>query len=83
MTAKEALETINRLGISARGYMNLKEAINIAIISLDKQIPKKPINGCCPDCGISLKSLLLTHTVQNAEESWMLLGVKNGEEEKT
>ena len=65
MTEKEALETINRLGISARGYMNLKEAINIAIISLDKQIPKKgkiviegkPENGgsygvrICPSCG--------------------------------
>ena len=52
MTNKEAIEAI-KCNYPPENYTRLREALDMAIESLEneKQIPKKPINLTCPNCG--------------------------------
>lgn len=52
---QEAIEAI-KSNYPKNGYYMLREALDIAISALDKQIPKEPIDDkyrhkCCPICG--------------------------------
>ena len=56
MTREEAIEIIKNLPVYRAeliygGNSELAKALGMAIADMEKQIPKKAINGECPVCG--------------------------------
>lgn len=75
MTCQEAIEILKHEHDYAQLLSYVNDALKIAISSIEKQIPKKPIEHrypwcICPNCGGSVYVKHIQDHIQNGEQTY-------------